>query len=312
MIKNFALTLIFTLFVSSSLYAACSKKEIVQFVELGFTKKEIKQICEDDSIDFGKDPSEANEVEEADEETSENKESVNDRNDEVESIRTDPESPQETLQQARQSTKQGRSQIFFEIGGMNGKYSMKSSDEIVREYSGDLDHDLSGAMFSLGYQYKFDSNMLVGLGYQSFNLEGESKEVSKTFFSGGLYFPDFRLKARVDELKGSGLFGVVGYEGRISNSVEIVPQIRLGISNEITVTRTFLLSGINGSSSVKGEEKATVTPVGIALPIIYRFGAFGLGFTVYGMVAGFEYEEDSTKENVQTTAGGMIFLGNKF
>jgi DNA-binding transcriptional MerR regulator len=192
MIKNFALTLIFTLFVSSSLYAACSKKEIVQFVELGFTKEEIKQICEDDSIDFGKDQSEANEVEEADEETSENKESVNDRNDEVESIRTDPESRQETLQQARQSTKQGRSQIFFEIGGMNGKYSMKSSDEIVREYSGDLDHDLSGAMFSLGYQYKFDSNMLVGLGYQSFNLEGESKEVSKTFFSGGLYFPDFQ------------------------------------------------------------------------------------------------------------------------
>ena len=55
MIKHFTLTLILTFFFSSSLLAECSKTEILQFIELGFSKTEIKQICRDESITFEED-----------------------------------------------------------------------------------------------------------------------------------------------------------------------------------------------------------------------------------------------------------------
>ena len=48
-------TVLFLCFVASPVFAECSKKEILQFIELGFSKKEIKQICKDDSITFGED-----------------------------------------------------------------------------------------------------------------------------------------------------------------------------------------------------------------------------------------------------------------
>jgi DNA-binding transcriptional MerR regulator len=313
MIKNFALTLIFTLFVSNSLYAACSKKEIVQFVELGFTKEEIKQICEDDSIDFGKDQSQANEAEEADEKTRDNKEPVKERNDEIESIPTTPEVSQETLQQARQSTKQGRSQIVFEIGGMNGEFTLTSNDEVLREYSGQLDHQLSGGIFSVTYQYKFDSNLIVGLGYQYFKLEGESETVRRSFVSNGTFLSNVGLKIKTNEFKGSGLVGLIGYEFNISKSVDISPQLRIGISNEISATQTAYssVSGINTSS--RGDEVSeNITPIGIAIPLVYRFGAFGLGVSIYSLKASLGEEVDSSESKAETTAGAMIFLGNKF
>ena len=359
MIKHFTLTLILTFFFSSSLLAECSKTEILQFIELGFSKAEIKQICRDESITFEEDldqdtesnptietPSQS-EVGSGDQqketqaasvskEVKETKEKstfkeyldivtfgVFDDDEEESEEKTAVEKPkqvEELKQEVRVDTtaaKERRHQIVFEIGGLNGVYNLKSDDEIVKEYSGQLDHELSGGLFVISYQYKFDSNMVVGVGYQAYKLEGESERITRTFTTpdGSANF-DISLKLKTHELEGSGLLGLIGYEGRITDSIEIIPQLRIGIANKVSLTRSLYFStnfpNTDITPEMREEYNETGSTFGVALPIVYRFGTFGLGLSLYALASGFEYDGDSTKEEVRTTAGGQLFLGNKF
>jgi hypothetical protein len=349
-------TVLFLCFVASPVFAECSKKEILQFIELGFSKKEIKQICKDDSITFGEDLDKSEEPNEiigkpveieggAKEDTNEIQASENPEEERTEDQSTfkryldvmtfgvfeddEKEQSEEVTEmegdgRVKQkfgsdttSTKERRHQIVFEIGSMNGEYTLKSDNEIVKEYSERMDHELAGGLFVISYQYKFNSNMIVGVGYQAYNLEGESERVTRTFnTSDGLATFDMGLKLKTHELEGSGLLGIVGYEGHITDSIEITPQLRIGIANNISLTRTLYFStnvpNADITPEMREEYSETGSTFGVALPIVYRFESFGLGFSVYAMVSGFEYDGESTQEEVRTTAGGQIFLGNKF
>ena len=353
MIKHFTLTLILTFIVSSSLLAECSKTEILKFIELGFSKAEIKQICKDDLITFEEDldqDTESNQTTEkpfqtevssddqqketqaasVSKEVKETKEKstfkeyldivtfgVFDDDEEKSGETTEVEEPKQAVSADTSAAKERRHQIVFEIGGMNGESTLKSDDEIVKEYSGRLDHELSGGLFVISYQYKFDSNMVVGVGYQAYKLEGESEKITRTFTTtDGLATFDMGLKLKTHELKGSGLLGLVGYEGHITDSIEIIPQLRIGIANKVSLKRSLYFSTNAPNADITPEAREeyseTGSTFGIALPIVYRFGTFGLGLSLYALVSGFEYDGDSTKEEVRTNSGGQLFLGNKF
>ena len=51
------LLIMLTVFSTTLAFAECSKTELLQFIELGFSKEEIKQICKDDSISFDEEQS---------------------------------------------------------------------------------------------------------------------------------------------------------------------------------------------------------------------------------------------------------------
>jgi len=359
MIKHFALTLILTFMVSSSLLAECSKTEILKFIELGFSKAEIKQICKDESITFEEDLDQDTESNQTTEKLSQKEVSPDDQQKETQAASVSKEvkktkeksrfkeyldivtfgvfdddaeesgettevgkpeqveEPKQAVSADTATAKERRHQIVFEIGGMNGEYTLKSDDEIVKEYSGRLDHELSGGLFVISYQYKFDSNMVVGVGYQAYKLEGESEKITRTFTTtDGLATFDMGLKLKTHELEGSGLLGLVGYEGHITDSIEIIPQLRIGIANKVSLTRSLYFStnvpNADITPEVREEYSETGSTFGVALPIVYRFGTFGLGLSFYALASGFEYDGDSTKEEVRTNSGGQLFLGNKF
>ena len=353
MIKHFTLTLILTFMVSSSLVAECSKREILKFIELGFSKAEIKQICKDDSITFEEDMDQDTESNQTTEKPSQMEVSSDDQQKETQAASvskevketkekstfkeyldimtfgvfdddeeksgetTEVEEPKQAVSADTSAAKERRHQIVFEIGGMNGEYTLKTDDEIVKEYSGRLDHELSGGLFVISYQYKFDSNMVVGVGYQAYKLEGESEKITRTLTTtdGSATF-DMGLKLKTHELKGSGLLGLVGYEGHITDSIEIIPQLRIGIANKVSLKRSLYFSTNAPNADITPEAREeyseTGSTFGIALPIVYRFGTFGLGLSLYALASGFEYDRESTKEEVRTNSGGQLFLGNKF
>lgn len=312
--KSIITSLLFISLATSHAIAECSKKELVQFIELGFSKEEIKQICKDDSITFSKFEDKESDSREFDDEATDTETSNIEDEKEDESDSTVVETPKSAFQQVRSSTRNTRNQIILEIGGMNGEYTLTSNDDILREYSGALDHQLSGGIFLISYQYKFESNLIFGVGYQAFNLEGESDSVKRSFSYGGVFFTDYGVKIKTDEFQGNGLVGIIGYEFNISDSLEITPQLRIGVSNEITVTQTAYTSGnfIGANTSTRSTDSDTITPIGLSIPIVYRFGSFGLGLSLYSLAAGVEDEINSSKAEITTTAGGQIFLGNKF
>ena len=354
MIKHFTLTLILTFMVSSSLLAECSKTEILKFIELGFSKAEIKQICKDDSITFEEDLDQDTESNQTTEKPSQMEVSSDDQQKETQAASvskevketkekstfkeyldimtfgvfdgdeeksgetTEVEEPKQAVSADTSAAKERRHQIVFEIGGMNGEYTLKTDDEIVKEYSGRLDHELSGGLFVISYQYKFDSNMVVGVGYQAYKLEGESEKITRTFTTtdGSANF-DMGLKLKTHELEGSGLLGLVGYEGHITDSIEIIPQLRIGIANKVSLTRSLYFSTNAPNTNIitpemREEYSETGSTFGVALPLVYSFGTFGLGLSLYALASGFEYDRESTKEEVRTNSGGQLFLGNKF
>ena len=210
--KSIITSLLFISLATSHAIAECSKKELVQFIELGFSKEEIKQICKDDSITFSKFEDKESDSREFDDEATDTETSNIEDEKEDESDSTVVETPKSAFQQVRSSTRNTRNQIILEIGGMNGEYTLTSNDDILREYSGALDHQLSGGIFLISYQYKFESNLIFGVGYQAFNLEGESDSVKRSFSYGGVFFTDYGVKIKTDEFQGNGLVGIIGYE----------------------------------------------------------------------------------------------------
>ena len=319
-----------TVFATTLAFAECSKTELLQFIELGFSKEEIKQICKDDSISFDEEQSVDSEQKSDEKRVSD----ASDLDDEeegffekyvgLELFGDDDEedvAEEEVVQQESQidetPTTSKNHQIVLEFGSLEGEFTMRSEDEILGAYSEKLDHDLRGSSFMISYQHNF-RGLVVGAGYQSLGLNGESEKVQRTFTtSTGLNY-DMSIQLRVENLSIIGLFALIGYEFTVFNNIEITPQARWGFANNTTIELTGIVSAndptntvLSGSTINEKYESQTDVKV-FALPVIWRFDSFGAGLNVYTVRNEFIDEFETTTAKYQTKNGLLLSFGNKF
>jgi len=297
------------LVIAKSVFAECSKKEIIQFIEMEFSKEEIKKICNDNSIEFDNES-------DGKEEKSQNQTVI-----EAENIKEVDEEQEELTNEVAQKKKEviktlKNQQIVLEIGSLEGEYTMSSRDPFFGPYSEKLDHDLRGSAFMVSYQYNF-RNLIVGAGYQSLSLSGESERVRETGITdtGFVFNLDLRIR---EDINIAGLFSLIGYEFTVFDNVELVPQFRWGFSNNVSIeitadlTATDLANTVSSSSSVSEKYESKTDVKIFALPVIYRYDSFGVGLNVYTVRNEFVEEFDTTTSTYQTKNGLLLSFGNKF
>ncbi len=348
-------TIFFVSFVASPVFAECSKKELLQFIELGFSKKEIKQICKDESITFDENMDQSEEPKEvvekpvqveeeayvetkkieaydaSDKETKASDQSTIKKYLDVmtfgvfeddEKIDDKDDIKKEMPNTAKQSGEEENSKVpiknhhlLLEFGSLNGYYNFSSDEEIFKEYSGKLNHGLNGSAFAVSYQY-IHNKFVVGTGYHSYNIEGESDKSRQNFSSNGIDY-DLEIK-NLHKISISGLFIILGYEFKLFTKYELTPQVRYGFSNEISADSTLEvidhdptnIEDVTGSSKVDYEIKSDVKI--FALPVVYRFDTFSAGLNFYSMRNEFFYQEDTTTLKTRTKEGILLSFGNKF
>lgn len=303
----------------SIVYAECSKKELLQFIELGFSKKEIQQICKTDSIEFESNikTDKQNENDNSKSEIIVQEQSTEDNDFEESTERKDTDYQKFSTDYPVQTSsfrKSKNNRITFEIGGMTGSYDIDFTDDSTNTDLGTFDHKLGGTLYLVSFQHKLNSDFVVGVGYQSFKLEGESDQFQLIVTDPSTFTTfDFRFKIKTNEFSGTGLVGIFGYDLNLSPKIELTPQLRVGVANELKLVRTLSLD-VRGllSTSVKQEVTESASTIGIALPVSYKFEDFGLGITLYALRAGFERDDDGSKEEIITDSGAQLLVSHKF
>jgi hypothetical protein len=339
-------TVLFVIFATSSVFAECSKTELLQFIKLGFSKEEIKRICNDESITFEEDQEHNTEAKNDVVEKNATTEDENNRNlAEKNSVSTDVDKeeaeksafrefldtatfgvfednekeavekkePQKTVVKSVETLKNHH--LLLEFGGLNGYYTLSSNEEIIKEYSGKLNHGSNGSAFTVSYQY-IHNGFVVGAGYHNYSLQGESDKSRQSFTSNGIFY-DLEMKI-FHKLNISGIFGMIGYEFTIYPKVELTPQLRYGFSNEVSAESILKIidhdptniEDVSGEITVKDEIKSDVKI--FALPVAYRFDSFSVGLNFYSMRNEFIDEEDTTTAKTETREGVLLSFGNKF
>jgi len=116
--------------------------------------------------------------------------------------------------------------IRVALGGSTGTF--RYTDNTI--LSGDFDHDLSGGAFgafSVSYVRTNENNLFFGGGFSSVNVSGP-----KVMQTGGTYYSPtygyFDVYVTVKSVQTTFLFGLIGYDVKISDDFSFQPNIRIG------------------------------------------------------------------------------------
>jgi hypothetical protein len=204
------------------------------------------------------------------------------------------------------------SSVSVESGSISG--TQKYSNDNPSYSSLNTDYTLEGSSLSLVYTKTRDNGLIVGGGYHSYEVSGEETWNGYYYYQG--YTFDTSVKFKTNSLKLSGLFGLAGYDVRITDQFSFQPHIRLGIANQIewkqTVVITVSYGGESASTSGSFSESDSVMPLIIVLPISFKASDFVIGAQYvmssvgYELTSGVANYESGFVSGISLSAGYMF------
>lgn len=283
--------------LSNVVYADCSKEEIIEFLKLGFSKEQTQEICNETFIKYD--------------------ESVGSENLQIDNL-TFSEKLEFGLISEESIILNQNHQLNIEIGVIRGESSLSSKDNIYQDYTNDLSYKLSGNTTTLVYHFNF-YKLLIGAGYHNFILYGKSNSVNRSFLSNNtLDSYNITIQLKTEKLDISGFFVSVGYEINLTENIELSPQLRWGVANQVLVDQISYLdisttSNSLNQNSVLYEKLSSTEDIKILhIPIIYRLETFGVGLNLSVMQNEFEYKTGESSSKYKMGESLSLFLGRRF
>ena len=183
-----------------------------------------------------------------------------------------------------------RQGIRLALWSASGTFKFKSSDVL----NGDHDHDLSGGSFGISYIKSNEDNLFFGGGWQTVNVLGP-RTLSRDEIPGywtynhssyGYFDVDFEVKS----YRANFLYGLIGYEIEMSESVYFQPNLRIGSKSISVMWSEYYDWNSYADETYNYSESASGFGFEIDLPFMYMFDesiAGGANLCICGTTAEF-------------------------
>ena len=205
--------------------------------------------------------------------------------------------------------------LLFEGGAANGQTTFTTTDPEFSFLNQSLDHDTSGDAASVVLLSTADSGFVVGLGYQSFTVQGKSEwlEVENGSID-GQSLDKIGARLTTEQLKVTGPFLALGYS--FGDSFRFAPQARLGFSNRYELKRgtdIFLeLGPIRVEDSATDTQTANGGTFSLAFPVYWKLGPVTLGAMYQAMNAKLTLTEGSETSEYTIHSAFQLVVGANF
>jgi len=200
--------------------------------------------------------------------------------------------------------------VSVELGSASGKTTWTTTDSSLSDFNGQLDHDLTGSAFNIVYTKVKDNNLIWGLGYHSYKIEGTSPVASGDYIVSGTTYPT-TIKYGTT-LTISGLFAMVGYNLGIGDSFQFLPQVRLGLGNTAKLDTSVDITLAGNSSSGTDSESVSGNTLIIALPFVYKMDDWRFGLQLQSIGAEFTLEYPGEKTVSTLDSAFLLSAGKSF